>query len=338
MGDAILLESYFQALDPAEAEAALERVVEERAGPLIHKIVRSKLAFRRDTTESDVEDVCSDAMVSLISSLAQLRDQDAAGPISDFDAFAAVIAYRACSDHVRRKYPEFHRLRNRLRYLLKSTPKFSLWQRHDGEWRCGLSRWNQDAGAALPDGLLLQGDPLQMLEALFERSGGPVAFDHAVRIIAQSLGVVDRIEHLEAAAVPLADPAPLPDDAPQRRQWLARLWSEIIDLPPKQRFALLLNLRDDSGACATTIFIASGVAGMAEIAAALGLTIEEFAEVWRGMPLEDLEIARRLGATRQQVINLRKCARERLSRRIFSKKNTPMVISRADPGQRGMKP
>jgi hypothetical protein len=40
------------------------------------------------------------------------------------------------------------------------------------------------------------------------------------------------------------------------------------------------------------------------------------AAVWNELPLEDAVIAERLGATRQQVINLRKCARARLSRRL----------------------
>jgi hypothetical protein len=94
------------------------------------------------------------------------------------------------------------------------------------------------------------------------------------------------------------------------------LWREICRLPPNQRSALLLNLRDESGNCATTLFVAAGVAGLPAIAATLGIPLEEFVELWRGMPLNDLDIAGRLGVTRQQVINLRKCAKERLARRL----------------------
>jgi hypothetical protein len=38
--------------------------------------------------------------------------------------------------------------------------------------------------------------------------------------------------------------------------------------------------------------------------------------LWKELPLDDLTIAGRLGATRQQVINLRKSARARLVRRL----------------------
>ena len=46
----------------------------------------------------------------------------------------------------------------------------------------------------------------------------------------------------------------------------------------------------------------------------LEMPAEEFVEVWKRLPLSDIEIAEMLGLTRQQVINLRKCARERLAR------------------------
>jgi hypothetical protein len=43
---------------------------------------------------------------------------------------------------------------------------------------------------------------------------------------------------------------------------------------------------------------------------------QEFAKLWNNLPLEDTTIAQNLGVTRQQVINLRKSARERLARRM----------------------
>jgi hypothetical protein len=58
-----------------------------------------------------------------------------------------------------------------------------------------------------------------------------------------------------------------------------------------------------------------GVASFREVAEALETTPEELAGLWNRLPLEDLEIATRLGLERQQVINLRCTARERLARR-----------------------
>ena len=58
------------------------------------------------------------------------------------------------------------------------------------------------------------------------------------------------------------------------------------------------------------------IASIQQIAEALEMPDEEMAILWNELPLEDAVIGERLGATRQQVSNLRKCARERLSRRL----------------------
>jgi hypothetical protein len=157
------------------------------------------------------------------------------------------------------------------------------------------------------------------LTTIFHMTGGPIPFDLLVRTVAECWGVTDHPQAADVATLPLADQAPLPDANLERNQWLATLWGEILELPPKQRIALLLNLRDESGACATTVFIAAGVAGFDQLAAALEMPTEEFVELWRGMPLDDSQIAARLNLSRQQVINLRKCAKERLARRLMKK-------------------
>ena len=58
-----------------------------------------------------------------------------------------------------------------------------------------------------------------------------------------------------------------------------------------------------------------GLAGFADLARAVGLGVEELAAIWDRLPLGDLEIGERLGIPRQQVINLRSSARQRLERR-----------------------
>ena len=55
---------------------------------------------------------------------------------------------------------------------------------------------------------------------------------------------------------------------------------------------------------------------MREIAVILEIDAVALAEIWGRLPLSDLEVAGKLGIQRQQVINLRKAARERLGRRL----------------------
>jgi len=101
-----------------------------------------------------------------------------------------------------------------------------------------------------------------------------------------------------------------------QRRYLTRLWAEVCQLHPRQRSALLLNLRDGQGCDAVVLFPLTGVASLRQIAEVLGMTAEKFAELWNELPLDDATIAKSQGLTRQQVINLRKSARERLARRM----------------------
>lgn len=332
-GNARWLDAYFEAPTPAAAEGCLESILQQHAEPLIRQIVRSKLYTQGMLPTADVEDVCSEAIVSLISTLQRLRESPTPEPIAEMNAFVASIAYRACSDHARRRYPEFHRLRNRLRYVLQTERDLALWRADTGDWLCGLRRW-QPAGTGIglspanADAGQLAGqlrdshdeDPVSLLPAIFRLVGAPMPFDDLVRVVADCWEVTDSSHGpVDAESLAMADRTPLPDASMERNQWLQNLWKEILELPPKQRAALLLNLRDESGACATSVFVASGAAGLDQIAAALDIPPEEFAELWRAMPLDDLQIAGRLEVTRQQVINLRKCAKERLARRLMKK-------------------
>src|SRR5581483_11666011 len=117
-------------------------MLDSRAEPVIRNIVRSRFQGR-GSNPADVEDVCSEAMLALLSTLD--RRDAAAAPIADFDAFVAVIAYRACSDYLRRRHPAFHRMRTRLRYVLQTHREFAVWRDPSGLWLCGLRRWQQGA-------------------------------------------------------------------------------------------------------------------------------------------------------------------------------------------------
>jgi RNA polymerase sigma factor (sigma-70 family) len=125
-----------------------------------------------------------------------------------------------------------------------------------------------------------------------------------------------REDDLPSEAERLRDQQPAILDVLTHRDHLERLWGEIRELPARQRVALLLNLRDDEGRGLIELWPQTGVAPLAELARALDLTEAALRELWPTLPRDDQWIAERLGITRRQVINLRKCARERLARRL----------------------
>jgi hypothetical protein len=131
--------------------------------------------------------------------------------------------------------------------------------------------------------------------------------------VAVVLGVTDAAE---SSPTEVVDQAPMPQDVLAQRASLRDVWAEIVELPVRQRAALLLNMRDPEGGGILDVLPTTGVVTMDDIARALELSLDELATLWARLPLDDLTIATRFGITRQQVINLRKSGRARLARRL----------------------
>jgi len=163
----------------------------------------------------------------------------------------------------------------------------------------------------------------ELVEAVFETVGSPIELDSLVNAIAGWKRIrEDDIEAssktVDAATDRHVDTGVAVDVELEQRVYVQRLWDEICLLPPRQRAALLLNLKDGMGRDCIALFPLTGIATPQEIAALLDIPALQFAEIWNKLPLDDKTVAERLGVTRQQVINLRKCARERLARRMKS--------------------
>lgn len=331
-----LLEPLLREHGDGRADELLSRLIEEHAAPVIKGVIRYKLHLNSHlaTQRAETEDLYQEALLQLLARLRQFRAEPSAHPVADLRGMSAVIAHRTCSGWMRRQFPERHALKNRLHYLLTRQKGLALWQGEDGKPLAGFAAWQGREGAVPAERLgelsevegvrlLKGGRPQEVAEALaavFDHLGGPVEFDELVAALAALLGVRDRpFESLpdseEAAAF---TPAAESDPAWQieKRIFLQRLWEELRLLPPNQRAALLLNLRDAGGTGCITLFPATGVATLRELAEASGMSAEGFARLWNDLPLEDARIAELLGLTRQQVINARKSGRERLARRL----------------------
>jgi hypothetical protein len=157
-----------------------------------------------------------------------------------------------------------------------------------------------------------------LVRDIIDRVGGPVELEDLVNLIA-SVWRIDRIP-AEESPISVDGPAASEDsafeEALDRKRFAERLWAEIQELPLRQKTALLLNLRDRRGAGMLWVFPAIGVASLRAIATCLELSFEEFASLWKRLPIDDQTIAARLGCERQQVINLRMAAKKRLSNRL----------------------
>lgn len=305
---------------------------------------------RQTQEEQDAEDVRGEVIVQLLTRLRELKSNPHSGGISNFRAYVAVTTYRACDQRLRQRYPQRWRLKNRLRYLLTHQRGLALWQNDEGEWIGGFAAWQATKKLPVQSGRLQQlrdqpqalapkilgdqGDqdarrmnPADIVATILNWVGHPVTLDDLVNIVADWQGIRD--SSAMGAFPPNGDDdddhealEQIPDlranvnVAVDQRAHLRWLWTEIRQLPPRQCAALLLNLRDAQGRGVIALFPLTGVATMRQIAQALQMPPEKFAQLWNDLPLDDETIAQHLGITRQQVINLRKVARERLGRRL----------------------
>ena len=315
MTDPVLI-PMLQASDEDSRRHELERLVLDYAQPTIETVMARFATSERALRRDEREDVVSTVTLRLVRKL-QAAEQDAIG---DFENYVATLTYHTIYDFMRRRFPERTRLKNRIRYLLEHDRRFAMWRNADAIL-CGLKRWEgrtdvcDDAAigrdAATP-AMLDDTRPHDAVAAIFAHTGGPLHLETLVRTLA------DLWQVTEARVDGFADNVvALPSHAAQHetRQFLEILWREIGRLQPSHRAALLLNLRDADGVNAVALFVLVGVARFEEIAAAIGVEVGELETMWGSLPLDDQTIAARLNLTRQQVINLRRSARERLARR-----------------------
>jgi RNA polymerase sigma factor (sigma-70 family) len=318
----------------AASEAEITRAIEELLGGELSAVTRD--VVRRELNHSPagaayIEDVLADVRLRLMRKLGRLRDEPDA-PIQNLLAYASVVAENACHAFLRLQYPDRTRFRNRVRYAVAHHPSTSL-VRDAGIWRCQTRQVRRapESGAAqqlldsparwLADRRIDPAQPLPaLLAAVLDQCDRPVELDRLVDALAAALGIADSQPLGGAAdrapAREVVDPAPTVSDVLEQRQALLRVWTEIVELPVRQRAALLLNLRDPEGGAVLHMLPGTGVVSPAGIAAALEIDEHVLDTLWDRLPLDDLSIAAQLGLTRQQVINLRKSARARLARRL----------------------
>ena len=306
------------------------RELESIEASVIKPIVRRKLSVTLSAGDTgsrnqDALELVGDIRLRLLTELRGRADSPY-GTIRDLGAYAAKVAFNACHNHFRERYPRRVSLRNKLRYLLLHHAQLSLWRDPVNGWICGMMSW--EGRTDVVESTAVHGADLfrigeeressaEILTRYFANCGGPVLFDELVNNAAEANGVADPLEapaELTDTTYPVIDTRLRADRLLELRSRVASLWEAVLDLQPPHRKALLLNLRDESGDNLLAALPLTGIATIRQIAHSMEMEFEELAGIWNSLPWDDNTIARRLGVTRQQVINLRQTARAKLVR------------------------
>ena len=335
---------FLDASNAPEEAAALARLNAEQIEPTIRRGLGYKFGFyhphgNQNHQRPEFDELYNDIQLRLLKRLRALKQDPAGNQIVNLRGYVATVTRNTCDEYLRQRYPLRRSLKDKIRRHLLNHATFALWEDIEQSWLAGLSGW-QDSDYTKQDSAQLQErlktewqsvdvqrlDLDDLLTTIFGVARGPIELDDLTELIAGLWGVEDYpVESLDAVTSATLDEQPGVDINPattvERRQSLQLLWREICQLPRRQRVALLLNLRNPNGINVITLLPATGVATFEEIAQTVEIPAHEFEQLWARLPLDDLYLADYLGATRQQVINLRKTARERLLKRMNGPKD-----------------
>ena len=340
--DSMLL-PFLLSSDESEADNLLADLLSGCAVPAIESIVRSMFGgpAAREINygvhqQEDIEDLVGEIYLKILRRLRGLKQSPNEDTIKDFRSYVAVTTYNVCNAYVRLKYPNWYRLKAKLSYTLKHHPEFALWDRTDGKSVCGLSEWRgQERTASCGwisdarmdvDWYVKQGSPdefIELLRAAFTTARAPIRIEDLVSLVGEILRIADhpdgnevQLEYVKPAQLPAGYIDPVYKQC--QRECVNLLWNEIVQLPVRQRVAVLLAARDDGHSSVILIFSEICIASIREIAQAVGMSANEFAQTLPKLPLDDNAIGKHLGVDRRRVMTYRLSARRRLVRRMKS--------------------
>ena len=319
---------------PSELIAVYQNEIE----PILTRFFAGKLRSSMRTNDhrsanQDALELVSETKVRILKRLSG-KSPYSENLIEDVQSYTRAVAQNVFNQYLRRKYPRRLSIKNQCRYLLAHHPNLEIRRDEKSDvWVCSFAfareeirgRRSNEVTARTIDEVRTEvrskaprGDTNELIETvllLLERSGGSVALDDLVSAVIEVLNIKEPVEASNSddhAILPARDPTT--QAIVEESEFVRRLWDEIMRLPLRHRAALLLNFRDEKGDDLTSTITTHGAASIRNIAAALKIEAEEFALIWKDLPWDDNRIAAHLGVSRQQVINLRQSAKQKLRR------------------------
>lgn len=306
----------------------------------------------KDRKTLDAEEAYADSMWALFSKLRAIKEGEDQEVIRDLGGYAAKVAENAVHRIMRRNSPRRHWLKGAVLDVLSGRTQaqgFATWQDDGGNRFCGYQKWDgrkprrtrklSEWGKSNPEkwrtsfinASLANQDPQEiplplLISRVFDWFGGPLATGDLVSCVTQLLQIEETAataptvgsgssDTVFDALESLADPTngSIEDDVLdgiENGKTLRWLWNEIAELPTNQRKALLFALEPEELQAFKLVVPAE------QLAALVGLSKRDLNTLISTMPLSDNLIARHIGVTRRQIINMRQAARRRLDRKL----------------------
>ena len=340
--DSLLL-PFLAATSQEQEDRLLIQLLDQHVNPIVRHILQHKLRSYCLTAESyanqDIEEAYHEIQLHLLERLRNFKTQPDHNSVANLRSYVAATARNACESYLRRKFPQRRNLKDKIRYCLENRSHLVVWEEAGKVWYAGLASWDRQSNSGQHANTRSVAELLSSLTGVFSGVDTQrLGLDHLITTIFQATGSFLELDDLttivaelrrveETRNIPfdmgdnplsdqLASPQAGPDSIVEYHQLLEHLWNEIGLLPRRQRVVLLCNLKNEEGINVITLLPALRIATFEEIADVLEVPREEFEDLWRKLPIDDLTLAQYVGGTRQQIINLRRSARDRLLRRM----------------------
>lgn len=287
-------------------EDGFTRLERDVVRPIVDRVARRHL--RSDEVAHFRDDLGSEVALRVWRRLERALMEEEP-PIENLEAYVTTTARAACIDLLRARAPRRTRLQYRLRYLERGDPSWNRVRLKNGDW---VARRIEDAEPR-PSGTREAERLRRAVESCLNEAGGQLPWSELVARVAEALGEIDDVGLSDRL---VRCDAPEHVETLERRRFLEAAWKEIRELGPKQRAALLLNLRFAPGQDAVPLLLECSLTSEGELAQLLGVPLQELSRLLDELPLDDASIAHRLGLDRRQVVHQRLAARRKLTRRL----------------------
>lgn len=343
-----LLLPYLQATDQSERQRCLDELVLLHAAPIVRKILRVRLGFHvsqhgTNRNNQEAEDVYQETLTKIVQILHDLRTSSRRTEIEDFRRYVTRIAINACNDFLRARSPGKYRFKHNIRDIFTRHQDFAAWK-VDDEIVGGFAVWQGTARLPASERQVreLENDLDTFLNARFANEDihqvpltkivaevlqwidCPIKIDDLAGFVALLLRIKDQpteamsLDEGLVSGLGLAQKAIAAESAVAAKELLNRVWQIVKRMPVRQRDTFCFDFEDERGADLFSLLLEMGIAGLPQIAQALGRSSHEVNLLRSRMPMDYMAIADELNATRAQVTQWHYRALQRLEKELES--------------------
>lgn len=343
-----LLQPYLAAKTAEEADRYESHLLQIVANEIIQKILGNLYGIVFEGKAASVllqeaEDARGEIHAKLLGLLRKCKQDPWRYPVHRYRGLVAIVTYRVFFKRLRSQNHEYTALKKRLRRLLKSLKyNFALWLTTEKKWACGFSRWRESMvplGTTRP--LIIQqflDDPTlialrldrvgrhldhkqlaEVVRYVFQQVGSPVELKDLMSVVTKyesqfydsrrTVFTALNDSTLETFVVTGIDQQTLLEAI----EYLRHKWKVILSLRPRQRLALLLKMNGPSG---LEIYLNYRISDDEEVSRLLEMDEVQYEEFMGGPLWRNEKIGLKIGATAVEVSNLRKTAKEFMSRHL----------------------